>query len=380
MNSTASSNSPTSDEPTRVDNIVRRFFSDQSGSLLAEVPGAAVTLSIGADNKDDCAVYDLSGPVSLVFGSDYVRGPKFMLYEAGYLSNFDIGYYLVVANVSDIAAMGAIPIGLTTIIRYPKDLSDEQFEQILAGIHQAATDYGTLNVGGDIGGAERIILSASALGVCESGKALTRSGASVGDLLCVTGPVGTAGAAVAYFGNDTLCGKATPEVEKELLAAWKKPIARVAEGRVLVENGLATACQDVSDGLKATIEQLGSASGVGFIVDAEAVPFAASTEAVAGLSGVDPLGLAMSASVDFQLAFTINAASLERCRSAFTNKGLTLTVIGETTQELDVLLRRDGNVGPLPGVAWRHQEAAISTLVTDQLNRGGAKSEGSVGG
>jgi hypothetical protein len=111
--------------------------------------------------------------------------PSLLSTNLGYCPNFDIGYYVVAANVSDIAAMGATPLGALTVVRYPNDLDDESFEQIMVGIHQAAADFGTLNVGGDIGQAERIILSATAFGLCEQDRVLSRSGSRPGDLLCV---------------------------------------------------------------------------------------------------------------------------------------------------------------------------------------------------
>lgn len=352
-----------SDEPTRVKQIVTRFFKDQSGTPLARVESSDVVLSIGADHRDDCAVLDVHGPMSLVFGSDYVRGPKFALYERGLLSNYDLGYYLVIANVSDIAAMGATPVALTTVIRYPKTMSDAEFQAIVHGVSDAATACGALNVGGDIGGAERVILSAAALGVCRLGGALTRAGARPGDALCVTGPVGTAGAAVVYFGgpDSGLDGFH----EAVLLNAWKRPQARTVEGRILGDLGLATACQDVSDGLKATVEQLGTSSGVGFIVDRQLLPIEDATLAVAEELGLDAVALALSASVDFQLAFTVDGRMVDTCRAEFEKAGRHLHVIGEATETVQFSLRlSNGTLEPLPGVTWRHQDGDVSKLAT----------------
>src|SRR5260370_27984674 len=137
-----------SDEPTRVSQIIKDFLSGQRGDMTGPSGGLQALLAIGADAKDDCAAYDIDKPVTLVVGSDYVRGPKFALYEMGLLSNFDIGYYLVAANISDIAAMGAAPIGVVTVVRYPNDLHDEEFKLILAGLHQAATHLRALQLGG----------------------------------------------------------------------------------------------------------------------------------------------------------------------------------------------------------------------------------------
>jgi thiamine-monophosphate kinase len=355
-----------SDEPTRVDSIVARFFSNQSGTGLARVGSTVITLALGADKKDDCAVIDISGPVSLVFGSDYVRGPKFALYELGLLDNYDIGYYLIVANISDIAAMGASPVAVTTVVRYPPTLSDIEFEQIIAGIDDAAKACETVNVGGDIGGAERIILSASALGACVPGCALTRVGARPGDLLCVTGPVGAAGAAVTYFSDKSLAARLSPDVEASLLASWKRPVARTVEGALLGRQRLATACQDTSDGLKATVEQLAAASGVGFVVERESLPISESTGAVAKLIGIDAVALALSASVDFQLAFTINPVTLSRCEEEFDRARRQMFVIGAATEDRGVQLRHiDGRMQHLPGVAWRHQGGDVAKLAMD---------------
>jgi thiamine-monophosphate kinase len=357
-----------SDEPTRVSQIVRDFLKGQSGQMTGFAGGPHALLTVGADAKDDCAAYDIDRPVTLVIGSDYVRGPKFALYEMGLLSNFDIGYYLVAANVSDIAAMGAMPIGVLTVVRYPNDLDDEEFRLILAGIHQAASDFGTHNVGGDIGQAERIILSGTAIGLADQGKVLTRSGARAGDLLCVTGPCGTLGAAVAYFPKREARGWELPaETERDLVESWKRPRARVAEGRILSSKPFATACQDTSDGLKATIEQLANASDVGFDVVADSVPIESAVTDVAGLIGVDALALAMSASADFQLCFTISAADQEACRHEFAVAGLEFHVIGKATDQPGKtrLIDNGGNISKLPGVAWKHQKTDVSDLVID---------------
>ncbi|WP_411760478.1 thiamine-phosphate kinase [Streptomyces tunisiensis] len=354
-----------SDEPTRVKQLVGDFLSGQSGAEVGP-DGLDVVLSVGADARDDCAVYDIGSPVTLVVGSDYIRGPKFILHEMGFLSDFDIGYYLAAANISDIAAMGATPIGLLSVIRYPHELDDAGFREVTAGIHQACTDFGTLNVGGDIGNAERVILSGTALGVCRPGKVLKRSGARPGDLLCVTGACGLLGAAVAYFPKEDsfLPGRLPEDAARKLLDSWRRPRARVAEGRVLSEKPFATSCQDTSDGLKATIEQVMQASGVGFRVTERDVPVDPAVRMVADLMQVDPLALTMSASSDFQLVFTLAPDDLEACLAEFTATGLDFFVIGEATDDGEARLVGDEGGRPLPGVAWKHQKSDVSLLAS----------------
>lgn len=381
-----------SDEPTRLRSVIETLFGGQSGTDLWKSGSASARLALGAGDQDDCAVIEMSGNASLVAGSDYVRGPQFTLYRAGLLSEYDLGYFLVVANLSDIAAMGAHPLGVLTVVRYPQDLTDESFRSLMRGIADACAASGTFNIGGDIGTAERIILSGTALGVCSPGKALARSGARPGDLLCVSGDVGSAGAAVAYFGDrgsggdpgsgggqrpgggaesedgpGSGAGALSDAAREEMLTAWRRPVPRIGAGRLLSEENLATACMDTSDGLRASIEELGRASGVGFVVREEDVVLTTAVAEVAAMLSLDPLTLAFSASVDFELAFTVPPGDLGRCRDRFAQLGLDIRVIGEAIADPAIsLARRDGGVTGLTGVPWRHQGAAFRSELSNR--------------
>jgi thiamine-monophosphate kinase len=341
--------------------VIGALFSGQAGRGLWEAIPSTARLIAGAAECDDCAVIELTGHAELVVGSDYVRGPQFTLYRAGLLSEYDLGYFLVAANLSDIAAMGAHPLGVLTVVRYPQDMQDDSFELLMRGIADACDDGSTINIGGDIGTAERIILSGTALGICSPGKVLMRSGAMPGDYLCVSGDVGVAGAAVAFFGDQgSRHQPLSAGAREEMLTAWRRPVPRLSTGRALSEDNLATACIDTSDGLRASIEELARASGTGFVVREEMITLTSSVSEVADQLSLDPLNLALSASVDFELAFTVSREAMPRCRSRFAELGLDIRIIGEATAEPGIrLIRRDGNVTPLPGVPWRHQDAAF---------------------
>lgn len=345
-----------SDEPARLANIISTVFADQAGWTRSLSGNERVKLLVGADGQDDCAVFGLSGSMDLVVGSDYVRGSKFSLYELGYLDYFDVGYYLAMANFSDIAAMGAEPIGLLSVIRYPKAMSDEHFRSVTEGIDEACRSVGAFNVGGDIGTAERLILSASAIGVVESGCSLLRSGARPGDRLCLTGATGVAAAAQRYFGKLDVAGeKISKQNEETLISSWKRPQAKIWQGRLLSTSGSVTSCQDSSDGLKAAVESMAAHSGVGFVVDERALPIVDVVAEVARLADVDLTSLILGDSVDFQLACTVSADDVASLRAAFEEQGGHLYEIGVATAETSVILRRsDGTADPLPGNAWRH--------------------------
>jgi thiamine-monophosphate kinase len=346
---------PVSDEPTRLENIVRGAHAELArGWRLGLENNAVVELIAGAEAQDDCAVYRL-GAIDLVVGSDYVRGPKFFLYEAGLLSEEDLGYYLAIANFSDVAAMGATPIGLLTVVRYPATMDDRTFASILAGIDAACHAVGAPSVGGDIGGAERLILSGTALGVTEAGRVLTRAGARVGDVLFVSSATGVAGAALQLFRKHGREKGLEHPAAADLLQAWTRPTARVDLGTALRSLDGVTSCQDTSDGLKATIESIALRSGVGFELDAASIPTAPAVTAVAGLLGVDALTLTLSDSPDFELLFTATAEAAAEVEAQLAAKGIEVFRIGRAVADGIRLVEPDGAGRPLPGEAWRHR-------------------------
>lgn len=359
-----------SDEKDRIARFIRTQEPDHAVTI--DVGTGTVALILGAAEGDDAALFRLHGDIDLVATTDYVRGTKFALYELGHLTLYDLGYYLVVANLSDIAAMGATPIGVLAVIRYPPEMSDDEFAVIVRGITDAARDHGARNVGGDIGEAERLILSGTALGAVAQGSALTRSGAAAGNDLWLTGPIGVAGAAVIYFSSLRPAGVLLPpKTEDLLLEAWRRPAARLPVGLALSRDHLATSCQDVSDGLRATLEELGRASGVGFQVRLDDIPIGQGVTSVASLLNVDPYALAMSASVDFELAFTAPASRRPDVLTAAVRAHVDCRLIGVATQETAlVAVDGSGRRRPLPGVPWRQQPGAVADTIIQGISRG----------
>ncbi|HET6842996.1 MAG TPA: thiamine-phosphate kinase [Candidatus Angelobacter sp.] len=348
-----------SDELTRLSILKNLLGAD------LPTPGKKRVLISVAD-MDDGALIEMSQNESLVVSSDFVRGPHFYLAELGYLNYFDLGYFLIVANLSDIAAMGASPIGLTTIVRYTKDLSDEDFSQVFRGIKAAADKYSVQVVGGDIGEYACTVLAATALGVVNPEHALRRNGASPGDLLCVTGNIGLPITAIMYFKEWKKKGmNFTLEQEGHLLDSWKKPCARLQQGIYLSNNKIATSCQDISDGLKATIQQISEASNCGFTVEAAALPIDACTISLARFIGIDDIQIAMSASVDFELLFTASQDGFDAFNATFSKLGMPASIIGRAhSEKRNLLLNRDGSLTEIPGVTWRQQTNDYLTDIT----------------
>lgn len=356
--------SKNSDEKGRVAWLTSHLGSGDSGRLPKDV-----SLVAGVAAADDCAVLQFDGPIDLVVGTDYVRGPKFRLHELGFLTDADVARFCVTANISDIAAMGAEPIGYTAVVRYPKELSDETFKEIMCAIDEACAHYGCSLVGGDTGSAERLILVGTALGATRRGRSLLRSTAEPGDVIAVTGVVGGAGAAV-LAADAGFVDSLEPKVWRDLLACWTGYVAQPRVGIALSETGRRIACQDISDGLLATVRELGEQSELSAVLDPELIPLHAGVLAVSCLMNVDPVGLGISASTDFTLCFSCAHEDFAEISRALGQSGVVATRIGTFEPGAGVWFRDvSGKMEAPVGVEWRHQDGAISRVIRDGLGR-----------
>lgn len=347
------------DEKGRVAWLIDTLASVTAG-VLSEGLGEAIH---GAG--DDCGVLRIAGPADLVIGSDYVRGVKFSMYEAGHMSLRDVGRFLVVANASDLAAMGADPVAFLAVVRYPPEMSDLEFEEVMRGIDEACVRYQLVLLGGDTGSAERLILSGTAVGLCPTGTYLSRDSAQPGDVLCVTGKLGTAGAAVAAL-QAGIVGRLNSPDWGALVRAWTEPHAQLDVGRALRKVGVRVACQDVSDGLRATARELGEASRVAVVLELGGLPVGEGVGAVAQHLGVEPSALAVSASTDFCICFACHPDDLPAVDGALRDVGASSWRVGRCELGAGVWVdSAGGRREAAPGAEWRHQPGDIGSVVSE---------------
>lgn len=293
------------------------------------VPGAGVRAAVGAADLDDCAVVPIDADQDLVVGSDFVRGEGFALFRAGLLSRRDIGAYVVGANASDLAAMGASPLGMTLIYRYSDLTTDEQFEEVVDGVAATCQRLGMPLLGGDTGSYEVPVLGATAFGLCPRGRALLRTGGVAGDALYLTGDVGRAGAAFRYFpARSTARGSLPEPVEIELLEPWRSIEPALLQGQLLISGGFSHCAIDTSDGLFAAAELLATASRVDAVLDIGAIPVRDSVKLAAEYLETDWVGLAGGVSVDFRLLFSSPPQVERSLVDAFDSRGWRLYKIG----------------------------------------------------
>ncbi|MEA1894294.1 MAG: thiamine-phosphate kinase [Euryarchaeota archaeon] len=263
---------------------------------------------------EDCAVIDLVDAEYIVATTDMFHRATDFPEE---MSAWQIGWMTAAGTLSDIAAMGARPLGLLVSIGLP-DLPPEFVESMIEGLSACAHECGTAIIGGDTDSHQELTITGTALGRVRKDQILRRRGAQVGDLVCVTGYLGTAGAGMRALE----LGRAVddPVAVNKLF----EPIARIAEGIRLAESKAVTSMMDNSDGLSISLYQLAEVNGCGFAIHADSLPV---------LPGLDlglgsDLDLALYAGGDFELLFTVAPERLVDARNA-----CELTVIGEVISE-----------------------------------------------
>lgn len=199
----------------------------------------------------------------------------------------DMGFKAVSANVSDIAAMGGVPRAVVIAIA---GATGAEIREIMLGAEEAANRYGCDIVGGDVTSGATLVVSVTALGECEH-EPIRRSGARVGDLVYVTGLLGASSAGLRELQRDL---KGTgPFVE-----AYRRPIARVGEGRLLGVVG-AHATLDCSDGLASALHLIAERSGVGVVL--EVLPRIEGATIAETFDGGEDYELAFCLSADFEI-------------------------------------------------------------------------------
>jgi thiamine-monophosphate kinase len=301
--------------------LIRRFFS-------RPVDSATVVAGVG----DDGAVLRPPAGRELVTVIDtMVAGTHF---PAGMTAR-DIGYRIVVVNLSDIAAMGAEPRWMTLALTLVEADAD-WLEEFAAGLYEAASEWSVMLVGGDTTSGDQLVVSVQMSGDLAPGTALYRSGAKAGDTVFVTGTLGDAAAGLEQWSAGA--------GDQYLTSRFARPSARVGVGRALA--GIAHAAIDLSDGLIADLSKILEASHVGAELDLQRLPLP--EEMLRTVGREQALRYAMGGGDDYELCFTLPETSLPAEIST------EVTPIGRITREPGLVCRDGDAVVPFDNTGYRH--------------------------
>jgi thiamine-monophosphate kinase len=320
--------------------IIRRYFAGRGivrGDVVAGIGDDAAVLHIPSD-RDLVIAVD-----TLVAG---VHFPPETRPE-------DVGYKSLAVNLSDAAAMGAVPAWATLALTLPH--ADEAWLSAFAdGFFGLAEQCGVQLIGGDTTRGP-LTVSVQVQALARKGRAVWRSGARPGDIVYVTGAVGDA--ALALHARQHKLG--LPDAHREYLSSrLSRPQPRCKEGEALC--GLASAMIDVSDGLAADLTHILEASGVGATLNVHEIPLSPAFSAVSAAENylLDEDGrwrLALGVGDDYELCFTVPAAQRKRVEALFARFPCGCRAIGVIEQTPGLRLKQpDGSPLSLGRAGYDH--------------------------
>lgn len=305
---------------------------------------------------DDAAILK-SDKLQQVISTDlYIENVHF---DIMYTPLKHLGYKCITASISDICAMNAKPsqvlVSIALSSRYPL----EAVEELYLGIQTACDNYKIDLIGGDTSSSKSgLHISVTAIGYANESAVVKRSGASEGDLLCVSGDLGG-----AYMGLQMLEREKQvfldqkgmqPDLEGKdyIVGRQLRAEARVDMVEFFEEKEITpTAMIDISDGLSSEVFHLCKHSDIGMKVYEDKLPIDQQTYDTAIEFNLPPTTAAMNGGEDYELLFTLKQADYDKVKSS-----LDITVIGYCTaaHEGVELITKSGNVVPIEAQGWEN--------------------------
>jgi thiamine-monophosphate kinase len=287
--------------------------------------GPGVLLGIG----DDAAVL-APPPGRLLFSVDLlVEGQHFRRRGPGASRPEDVGWRALAVNASDIAAMGGRPLWALSSLGVPEGVAPEELEALCRGMAEASVAFDLSVVGGNLARSPGpLLVDIAILGVAP--RPIARTGARVGDLVCVTGRVGAAAAGLAIQGADAAVRGALGAAADRLATAQLRPRPRLAEGSALAAAAGVRAMCDVSDGLAVDLAHLCGA-GLDAVLWRDALPIPPDVAAAAAVLGDgEPLALrwALHGGEDYELLCAVAPEALDGAAAAVAGAGGVLHAVG----------------------------------------------------
>ena len=267
---------------------------------------------------DDAAAWQGDASTQLATVDSFIQDVHFSLDNAPWE---ELGWKALAINLSDIAAMGGVPRYALVALALPGHTEVDDVTDLYQGMIELAQQFKVAIVGGNIASAPLVAITVTVLGSARSQnqQILTRSAAKPGEKVAVTGYLGAAAAGAEMLTRQL-------KFDSEATASFKKaflhPYPRVAEGQLLVAQGVKTAI-DISDGLISDLTHICQASQVSARIEADCVPIQPTVKTKFGDRALE---LALSGGEDYELLFTASAEVIDKVR---TTASCPITTIGE---------------------------------------------------
>jgi thiamine-monophosphate kinase len=320
-----------------VGDVFRRVKMKDEFSFISSItPKQIHQPSLNVGIGDDAAIYSGSTQYDEVVCVDtMVEGVHF---TKNTLSPYQIGKKALAVNLSDLAAMGAIPHYFLVSIAISPQWTEEELEAVYKGMNDLANKYQTDLIGGDtVSTKEGLVITVTVIGRVEARRRLLRSNAQIGDTVFLTGYVGGSAAGLALLLEYGRKADFSKEEEK-LTLAHQEPQPQIEAGRILAQSNFRLSLNDVSDGVASEANEIAEASQVKLTIDPDKLPY---HPFLNNRLVSKKLDFALYGGEDFQLIGTVACEHFEALKKKCSESDILLTSIGEVDEgEGSVYLKR----------------------------------------
>jgi thiamine-monophosphate kinase len=317
-----------------------------------ELQNISSVLGVG----DDAAVVDHSGKQTVITTDLLLEGVHF---DLSYTPLRHLGYKSVIANLSDIYAMNAVPTQITLSIGISNRFSLESLDEFYEGVYTACEKYGVDLIGGDTTSSLKgFIISVTAIGEVAPDKFVKRSTAQKDDLLCVSGFLGSAYVGLLFLEREKKIFMESPGVQPDLegeafvIGKLLKPEARKDIVEFFETQGIMpTSMIDISDGLSSEILHICRQSNLGCVLYEEKIPVAEEMKKAAFKFEIDPTACALSGGEDYELLFTIPQSDYDKL---VLHEGISVVGYMTDPDQGARIITKGGGKHPITAQGWNH--------------------------
>ena len=293
---------------------------------------------------DDAAVFSVENNLLQLATTDMlVEGIHF---NREFITAWQLGYKAIAVNFSDIAAMGGTPTNILISLAIPSDIDVDFMVQLYDGMKYLTKKFKANIIGGDtVASLQGLVINVTVLGTVPLPLVKYRSGAKNGDLVVVTGDLGSSAA-----GLEILLNKYEQEQYEILVKKHLMPFPQLNYGEIIAN--YANSMNDISDGLASEANEISTASEVGIMLRENKMPVLKETKEVAKVFQKDVLDYVLFGGEDYQLVFTITPEKLTKLQGKLND----LTIVGEVCSRFNgvKLERNDGTIIDIKSKGYNH--------------------------
>jgi thiamine-monophosphate kinase len=319
---------------------------DEFSFIKAIKPNHYKQSSVVTGIGDDGAVVQPAIGSQMVIATDTMVENVHFSFD--YMSYEDVGYRVLAANLSDLAAMGSTPLYYIVNVSGPNEVTNKQLVRIMNGMRELAEQYNMDLIGGDTTSSQELIITVTVFGELHSKCKRLRSHAKPKDVVFVTGYLGESGYGFQLIKSDQL------ETGSRFINQHIRPIPRLDFAHA-IKAIKRVSLNDVSDGISSELNEIAEASHVSIVIDWNDIPIHPD---IAHLNDQQLEKLALSTGEDFQLVGTCSEESWNNIKTMCSDQKIKVTKIGEvlpfTKQQPSVYITKNGKRRKLNSDGYQH--------------------------